>query len=60
MNVALFKVDTKNEIVVIANNGSQNVYDSTANTERKGIEFSLDSRLPYKFNFYQTYTYLDS
>ncbi|CAM8341414.1 TonB-dependent receptor family protein [Candidatus Methylopumilus planktonicus] len=60
MNVALFKVDTKNEIVVIANNGSQNVYDSTANTERKGIEFSLDSRLPYNFNFYQTYTYLDS
>jgi len=60
MNVALFKVDTKNEIVVIDNSGSQNVYDSTANTERKGIEFSLDSRLPYNFNFYQTYTYLDS
>jgi iron complex outermembrane receptor protein len=60
MNVALFKVDTKNEIVVIANSGSQNVYDSTANTERKGIEFSLDSRLPYNFNYYQTYTYLDS
>jgi iron complex outermembrane receptor protein len=60
INVALFKVDTKNEIVVIANSGSQNQYDSAANTERKGIEFSLDSRLPYNFNFYQTYTYLDS
>jgi iron complex outermembrane receptor protein len=60
VNVALFKVDTKNEIVVVANNGSQNQYDSVANTERKGIEFSLDSRLPYNFNFYQTYTYLDS
>ena len=60
VNVALFKVDTKNEIVVVANNGSQNQYDSIANTERKGIEFSLDSRLPYDFNFYQTYTYLDS
>ena len=60
INVALFKVDTKNEIVVVANNGSQNQYDSAANTERKGIEFSLDSRLPYNFNFYQTYTYLDS
>jgi iron complex outermembrane receptor protein len=60
VNVALFKVDTKNEIVVVANNGSQNQYDSIANTERKGIEFSLDSRLPYNFNFYQTYTYLDS
>jgi iron complex outermembrane receptor protein len=60
VNVALFKVDTKNEIVVVANNGSQNQYDSIANTERKGIELSLDSRLPYDFNFYQTYTYLDS
>jgi iron complex outermembrane receptor protein len=60
VNVALFKVDTKNEIVVVDNLLSQNKYDSIANTERKGIEFSLDSRLPYNFNFYQTYTYLDS
>ncbi len=60
VNVALFKVDTKNEIVVTSSSSGQNVYDSTANTERKGIEFSLDSRLPYDFNFYQTYTYLDS
>ena len=61
INVALFKVDTKNEIVVTSSNASlQNVYGSIADTERKGIEFSLDSRLPYNFNFYQTYTYLDS
>lgn len=60
VNLALFKVDTKNEIVVTSSSSGQNVYDSNANTERKGIEFSLDSRLPYDFNFYQTYTYLDS
>ena len=61
INVALFKVDTKNEIVVTNSNASlQNVYGSIANTERKGIELSLDSQLPYNFNFYQTYTYLDS
>ena len=62
INIALFKVDTKNEIVVLDNktDTSQNLYGSVANTERKGIEFSLDSRLPYNFNFYQTYTYLDS
>jgi iron complex outermembrane receptor protein len=60
VNLALFKVDTKNEIIVVDNKLSQNQYASTANTERKGIEFSLDSRLPYNFNFYQTYTYLDS
>ena len=61
INVALFKVESKNEIVVSKTNASsQNVYDSIANTERNGIELSLDSRLPYNFNFYQTYTYLDS
>jgi iron complex outermembrane receptor protein len=60
INLALFKVDTKNEIVVVENYTPQNKYDSIANTERKGIEFSLDSRLPYNFNFYQTYTYIDS
>jgi len=61
INLAVFKVDTKNEIVVTSSNASlQNVYGSIADTERKGIEFSLDSRLPYNFNFYQTYTYLDS
>ena len=60
INVALFKVDTKNEIVTVDNKGSQNQYASIANTERKGVEISLDSRLPYNFNFYQTYTYTDS
>jgi iron complex outermembrane receptor protein len=62
INVALFKVDAKNEIVVTDNKPftSQNLYDSIANTERKGIEFSLDSRLPYNFNLYQTYTYTDA
>jgi iron complex outermembrane receptor protein len=62
INLALFKVDSKNEIVVLDNKPetSQNLYGSVADTERKGIEFSLDSRLPYNFNFYQTYTYLDS
>jgi len=60
INLALFKIDARNEIVTVANKGSQNQYDSVAMTERRGIEFSLDSRLPYNFNFYQTYTYLDS
>jgi iron complex outermembrane receptor protein len=60
VNLALFKVDTANEIVVVNSSSGQNQYDSRANTERKGLEFSLDSRLPYNFNFYQTYTYIDS
>ena len=60
INIALFKSDTTNEIVAAKVNGSQTQYDSTANTERLGVEFSLDSRLPYNFNFYEAYTYLDA
>ena len=60
INVALFKIDSKNEIVTVSNTSGIAVYGSTADTERKGMEFSLDSRLPYNFNFYQTYTYLDA
>ena len=60
INVALFKSDTTNEIVAAKVNSSQTQYDSTANTERIGVEFSLDSRLPYNFNFYEAYTYLDA
>ena len=60
INLALFKVDTKNEIVTFDNQNNQATYASTGNSEKKGIEFSLDSRLPYNFNFYQTYTYLDA
>jgi iron complex outermembrane receptor protein len=60
INLALFKVDTKNEIVTFDNTNGQSTFASTGNSERKGIEFSLDSRLPYNFNFYQTYTYLDA
>jgi iron complex outermembrane recepter protein len=60
INVALFKSDTTNEIVAAKVNSSQTQYDSTANTEKIGVEFSLDSRLPYNFNFYEAYTYLDA
>ena len=60
LNAAVFKVDTKNEIVTVANSGSINVYNSIANTERNGVEIAIDSRLPFNFNFYEAYTYLDA
>jgi iron complex outermembrane receptor protein len=62
INVALFKIDTKNEIIAY-NYSSANVftsYASVAQTERKGIELSLDSRLPYNFNLYGAYSIMDA
>ena len=61
VNLAIFKVNAKNEIVVSdSTNSSYTVYKSAADTERKGIELSVDSRLPYNFSFYGAYTLMDA
>ncbi len=62
VNLAIFKIDSKNEITVADNNTSTNtsVYKSVAETERKGLELSIDSRLPYNFSFYGAYTLMDA
>jgi iron complex outermembrane receptor protein len=38
----------------------QTSYKSIAKTERRGVELSIDSRLPYNFNFYGAYTLMDA
>lgn len=62
INLAVFKVDSKNEIIAYAyDDGTKfTSYASSAQTERKGIELSIDSRLPYNFNFYGAYTMMDA
>lgn len=60
VNLALFKVDTKNEMVVGGSSSGVTWYKSVADTERKGLELSLDSRLPHNFNFYMAYTLMDA
>ena len=60
INLAVFKVDTKNEIILYKYDNSNSQYASSADTERKGLELSLDSRLPYNFNFYSAYTMMDA
>lgn len=58
--LALFHVDTKNEIVVAASDAGRNVFQNGGRTRRKGIELSLDSRINDYFNAYLAYTYLDA
>ncbi len=60
VNLAVFKVDAKKEIVNVGNSGPINVYSSLAETERKGIELSVDSKLPNNFSFYGAYTLMDA
>ena len=60
VNLALFKVDTQKEIVVDSTVAGQTAYKNAGDTERKGVELSVDSTLPYHFNFYAAYTLMDA
>lgn len=60
VNLALFQVDTEKEIVVDASAGGKTVYTNAGDTERYGLELSLDSALPKNFAFYAAYTLMNA
>ena len=59
LKLALFKVSTNNEIIISAN-GTYTVYGNAAQTNRKGVELSVDSQLAHNVGLYGAYTYLDA
>ncbi|NBU58744.1 MAG: TonB-dependent receptor [Betaproteobacteria bacterium] len=58
--LAVFHVDTKNEIIISASDAGRNVHQNGGRTRRKGVELSVDSRLNDYFNAYLAYTWLDA
>lgn len=60
VNLALFKIDTDDEIVVATSRGGRTTYRNVPSSERKGLELSLDSRLPHNLQVYLAYTLLDA
>ncbi|MDR2876157.1 MAG: TonB-dependent receptor, partial [Methylobacillus sp.] len=60
LNIALFKIMTDDEIVVQSQAAGRTVYQNVPKSERKGLEISLDNRLPENFNLYLAYTLLDA
>jgi iron complex outermembrane receptor protein len=61
MNVALFKTITKKEIIMIEYAADAAVYgNAPGETERKGVELSVDANLPNNFKTYLSYSYLDA
>ncbi len=60
VNVSLFKIDTKDEIVVATSQGGRTTYRNVPSSERKGLEFSLDSQLANDVRLYLAYTLLDA
>lgn len=45
MNLALFQIDTSDEIVVNTNGGGRATYQNAGDTQRRGIELALDGPL---------------
>jgi iron complex outermembrane receptor protein len=60
VNLALFKVDTKKEIVVDQGQGTTASFKNAGDTERHGLELSIDSVLPYNFGVYAAYTLMNA
>jgi iron complex outermembrane receptor protein len=45
LQLALFQIDTQDELVVLASVGGRTSYQNATETERQGVELSLDSQL---------------
>jgi iron complex outermembrane receptor protein len=60
LDVALFQVETDNELVVLSNIGGRAAYQNAGATTRQGIEVALDSRWADNLSSRIAYTALDA
>lgn len=60
VNLAFFKIDTEDEIVVATSQSGRTTYRNVPSSERKGVELSLDSQLPHDLRLYMAYTLLNA
>ena len=60
VNLALFHIDTSDEIVVNAAAGGRTDFKNASKTRREGVEFALESYLGAGFEAYLAYTWLDA
>ena len=59
LNAAIYKINAYQEIVATSS-GTYSVYTNAGKTNREGVELSIDSSLPYNFNFYGSFNYLNA
>lgn len=60
VDAAAFYIDTENEVVVANNTGGRVSYQNAGDTTRKGVEFTVDSRITNSINGFATLTLLDA
>ena len=56
LQLALFQIDTQDELVVLASVGGRTSYQNATETERQGVELSLDSQLSESLSTRFAYT----
>lgn len=60
LDVALFQINTKNELVVLSSSGGRTAYQNASGTTRQGLELALDSRWANNVSSRIAYTLLDA
>ena len=59
-NLALYRIDTDDEIATDIGNGATASFKNVGKTQRTGAELSIDSSLPYNFNVYGAFSWMDA
>lgn len=60
MNLAVFQIDTRDEIVVFSNSGGRATFQNAGKTRRRGVELAIDGPLGAGFQGYLSATWLDA
>lgn len=60
LNLTLFRIITKNEIVINQTNAGRSSYTNANDTKRSGVELSLDSKFNNELTTFLSYTHLDA
>jgi iron complex outermembrane receptor protein len=60
VEAAVFQIDSENEIVVASNVGGRQAFKNAGDTQRRGVELSVNSFLGHGFTGYLSATYLDA
>ena len=59
-SAALFGSRTRDELVVVANQGGRSIYDNASLTRRRGAELALSAPLARRWELVLAYTFLDA
>lgn len=59
-NLALYRIDTDDEIATNVGFGATASFKNVGKTQRTGAELSIDSALPYNFNVYGAFSWMNA